>query len=318
MRKRIISAFVLAFACSLAITACGASGEAMKEKREKASVNAGEKEQGSKRASYRDRSSVQEKPTRHKFKFRDVYGQTYETYTDPSIPANEYDDRSFVHNGSFLSYKDEGHSSRMGVDVSGHQGSIDWKKVKEAGIDFAIIRIAYRGYGHTGSLNEDSLARKNIKDAEAAGLDVGVYVFSQAINEKEAAEEADYAISILGGRDLDLPVCYDPEHILLKDHSKDPAARTSSVSREQFTRNASAFCDRIKKAGYKPMVYANMLWEAYSLDLSALTDIPVWYADYEKLPQTPYDFDFWQYSNEGVVPGISGACDMDIQIIAGQ
>lgn len=92
----------------------------------------------------------------------------------------------------------------------------------------------------------------------------------------------------------------------------------SSVSREQFTRNASAFCDRIKKAGYKPMVYANMLWEAYSLDLSALTDIPVWYADYEKLPQTPYDFDFWQYSNEGVVPGISGACDMDIQIIAGQ
>ena len=109
---------------------------------------------------------------------------------------------------------------------------------------------------------------------------------------------------------LDLPVVYDPESIL------DAEARTDDVSGEQFTKNTVAFTKAIKDAGYEPMVYSNMLWEAFELDLKELPDIPIWYADYEPLPQTPYDFTMWQYSNEGNVKGISGVVDLDIQLFA--
>lgn len=269
----------------------------------------------SKDSSSGDTEAEKKDDTPVSMKFRDVYGTVYKCDVNPEIPSNEYDNKNFVHNGDFLQYNDDKYSSRMGIDVSGHQGDIDFKKVKESGIDFVIVRVAYRGYGSKGLLCEDKYARQNIQEASDTGLDVGVYVFSQAINEKEAEEEADMALSIIDGTEISLPVCFDPEHILLEDHSKNPDARTSDVSEEQFTKNAAAFCNRVKEAGYTPMVYANMLWEAFSLDLSQLKDIPVWYADYEKVPQTPYNFMFWQYYNKGKVLGVSGSCDMDIQMI---
>ena len=136
-----------------------------------------------------------------------------------------------------------------------------------------------------------------------------MYFFAQAVNENEAEEEADFVLNILNGRKLELPVTYDPESIL------NDTARTDNVTKEQFTKNAVTFCNRINDAGYKPMIYANMLWEAFELDLTKLSDVPVWYADYETLPQTPYNYEYWQYSNEGKVPGVQGNCDLDIQII---
>ena len=236
--------------------------------------------------------------------FRDVFGKEYKTVIDPGIPACRYDKSRFSRNGDRMSY--DGEETMLGVDVSHHQGKINWQKVKSAGYDFAVLRIAYRGYGKTGSLNADRMFEQYYRDAKAAGLKIGVYFFAQAINEAEAKEEAEYVLSILDGRKLELPVVYDPESIL------DDEARTDDVSGAQFTANTRVFCATIKAGGYDPMIYANMLWEAFELDLTKLVGIPVWYADYEKLPQTPYDFDMWQYTNEGNVPGIKGKCDLDI------
>ena len=146
------------------------------------------------------------------------------------------------------------------------------------------------------------------KMPEKAGIDVGVYFFSQAVNEEEAKEEADFVLEHLKGQEFQMPVVYDPEHIL------EDEARTDGVTGEQFTQNAKVFCKEIEKAGYDAMIYSNMLWEAYELDLEKLLDYPVWYADYEELPQTPYRFSMWQYSSTGSVPGIEGNVDLNIQL----
>ena len=257
--------------------------------------------------------SVEEKPDEAEgqkiLRFVDVFGQEYETVINPAVPGHDYDNDRFIRDNSFVAYDDEYYTSRVGIDVSKHQGRINWSRVKEQGIEFAFIRIGYRGYGEAGNINLDQRFYENIEGAQAAGIDTGVYFFSQAINEEEALEEAAFVIDSLKGYELQLPVVYDPESIL------DDVARTDDVSGEQFTKNTRAFCDRIGESGYDPMIYSNMLWEAFELDLSRLTDIPIWYADYEELPQTPYHYVFWQYSNEGKVDGIDGLTDMDIQIM---
>lgn len=244
--------------------------------------------------------------------FVDVFGKSYEVAVDQGIEKHTYDMSGFSREGQMLSYSDEIYSSRPGIDVSYHQGKIDWEKVAAQGFKFVILRIGYRGYGEEGRIRADTKFKEYYDGAKDAGLDVGAYFFAQAVNVGEAEEEADFVIKELGGAELDLPVVYDPESIL--DHE----ARTDNVSGEQFTKNTAAFCRKITDAGYEPMVYSNMLWEAYELDLKAFPDVPVWYADYEKLPQTPYRFSYWQYSNKGEVDGISGRCDLDIQFLRKQ
>jgi len=223
-------------------------------------------------------------------------------------PDSDHTTQSMGYTG-IISYDDEKYTSRFGIDVSKFQGDVDWQKVANSGVDFAFVRIGYRGYGASGSLQSDKYYKKNIEGAQNAGLDVGVYLYSQAVNEEEAIEEADFVLSLLDGYTLTLPVVYDPEHVL------NDTARTDNVSGEQFTRNAVAFCETITNAGLKPMVYANMLWEAYELDMSELSGIPMWYADYELLPQSPYDFDVWQYSQSGHIPGINGAVDLNVMFV---
>lgn len=241
--------------------------------------------------------------------FVDVFGEEYQVEINPNVEKHEYDLEKFVHEGDRLSYTDDEYEYRLGVDVSRHQGWIDWEKVKAAGYEFAIIRVGYRGYGEEGLVCLDEQFDTNIQNAQAAGLDVGVYFFAQAINEEEAKEEAEFVLEHIAEYELQLPVVYDPESIL------DDEARTDDVSGEQFTKNTEVFCSMIEEAGYKPMIYSNMLWEAYELDLEDLEDYPIWYADYEPLPQTPYHFDFWQYTNEGSVDGIEGRTDLNIQLI---
>lgn len=241
--------------------------------------------------------------------FVDAFGQSYQTTINDRIEKHSYKDSSFQRDGQMLSYEDDVYTSRLGIDVSHHQGEIDWQQVKEYGITFAFIRIGYRGYGESGSLNLDQRVFDNIKGAQAAGLDVGVYFFSQAINEDEAIEEAQTVIDALNGYMLTLPVVYDPESIL------DDEARTDDVTGAQFTKNTVAFCETIKAAGYEPMIYSNMLWEAFELDMEQLSAYEIWYADYEMLPQTPYHFLFWQYTNEAQVPGIEGEVDLNIQMM---
>ena len=241
--------------------------------------------------------------------FVDVHGEIHQMEVNSNVAPNLYDNQGFLHNGNRMSYGGEDYSYRLGIDVSHYQGEIDWQKVKAAGIEFVFVRLGYRGYGQEGVLKLDTNFEKNMKGARAAGLDVGVYFFAQAVNETEAIEEAEFVLEHLMEYDLQMPIVYDPESILHEE------ARTDNVTEEQFTKNTKAFCETIEKSGYDAMIYCNMTWQAFKLDLEELEEYPIWYADYEEYPQTPYHFDIWQYSNEGSVDGIQGNVDLNIQMI---
>lgn len=245
----------------------------------------------------------------YSFSFVDAHGEHYETriksISDPCL----YDKNLFEYRDHRMTYADDAYTTRIGIDVSYFQGNIDWEKVKADGVAFVFIRVGFRGYGEEGTLNVDAEFHKNIQGAQAAGLDVGVYFFAQAVNEEEAVEEALFVLNELDGYELQMPVVYDPESIL---HTK---ARTDDVTKEQFTKNTLAFCRTIKEAGYEPMVYCNMLWQVFKLELSDLEEYPIWYADYEYYPQTPYHFEIWQYTSSGQIEGIEGDVDVNIQLI---
>lgn len=252
-------------------------------------------------------SNTEEQP----FQFVDAWGEWFETTINPKIKKHDYDWNCLKREGDDITYEgDTRYTMKKGIDVSHHQGTIHWEKVKAAGYEFAFVRMAYRGYGEAGSLNLDREYYNNIINAQKAGLDVGVYVFSQAINEEEALEEAQLVINNLKGLELQLPVVFDPELI------REGEARTNQVTGEQFTKNTIAFCEAVKAAGYEPMIYSNMYWEAFLFDLEQLTEYPIWYADYENIPQTPYEFTFWQYSESGYVDGIDGKTDLDVWFVA--
>jgi len=239
-------------------------------------------------------------------RFVDAHGEWFETEIVSSVKKHPYDWDLLTNDETGISYDDKNYRIRHGVDISKWQGNIDWKKVKAAGYDFAILRIGYRGYGETGEMAIDETFYQNIQGAQAAGLEVGVYFFSQAISEKEALEEAEFVLDALEGYELQFPIVYDPELI------RDQPARTNDVTGEQFTKNTIVFCDAVKAAGYEPMIYSNMVWEAFLFDMTQLEAYPFWYADYEKIPQTPYNFVMWQYSETGSVDGISGPVDLNI------
>ena len=252
-------------------------------------------------------------------KFVDVFKEEYETLIDPSLPMHQYDDSGFIYVDGIRQYEDDSYTSAAGIDVSRYQGEVDFDKVRDSGFDFVFIRIGFRGYGKNGSIQKDKEFDRNIEEAADAGLDVGVYFFSQAINEDEALEEADFVFRTLNefkekhdDRDVNiLGIVYDPESIL--DHE----ARTDDVTAEQFTLNTIAFLDAVRSEGYEPILYCNMLWEAFMLEMDKIYDrgYEIWYADYEEFPQTPYEFVYWQYTNEGRVPGVKGNADVNIHFI---
>lgn len=246
------------------------------------------------------------------FRFYDEQSKKwYHTKLKKNVRKHPYDWSGLVNNKkkNIIKYEDETYSIRRGIDVYYRNGIIDWKKVKKAGIDFAFIRLGYRGYARRGRLLVDKYFYRNIRGARKAGIDVGVYFFSQAINQREALQEANLVIKTLHGIKLDLPVVYDPERILK------PGARTNGVSGKQFTKNTLTFCRKIEKAGYSAMIYSNMYWMAYRFDMKKLSKYSFWYADYRKKPQTPYDFSFWQYSANGRVAGVPARVDLDVQFI---
>lgn len=210
----------------------------------------------------------------------------------------EYDENGVLHYEG-----DDDYTVRRGIDVSEFQGWIDWEAVRESGYDFAFVRVGYRMFD-SGDLYEDSRAVKNLKRAKKAGLDVGVYVFSQAVSKKEAREEAKLCLDVIekSGVEITLPVVFDPEIQI------DYYARINYITSEQFTDNAIAFCEAIHKAGRVPAIYANSSTLTDILNMKRITretDAVIWYADYYGVPETPYQFTFWQYTNLGWVSGIS-------------
>lgn len=243
----------------------------------------------------------------------DSWGEQHTMEVDPSVLENPYDPALFVQDPEDpqrIVYQDPAYSTRHGIDVSEFQGEIDWEAVREAGYSFVFVRVGYRGYGEKGVLCEDKTANQNLKGAKEAGLKVGAYFFSQALTEGEAREEADLSIQILdrAGVTLDLPLMYDPELI------RHDEGRANDISREQVALNTKAFRQRAKEAGIRTDIYSNLPWEDRLFDGEILNACRIWYADYEKKPQTPYHFTWWQYSDTGQVPGIEGAVDLDLWI----
>ena len=222
------------------------------------------------------------------------------------MPVNPYDRDAFsVDEKGRVTYEQGGRRARAGIDVSTHQKDIDWQAVAEDGVDFAILRLGHRGYTE-GGLFLDQTFEQNLQGALNAGLEVGVYFFSQAITSEEAEEEADYVLDALNGQELAFPVAFDWESI------PGDKARTDGMDGEELTRCAAAFCKRIKDAGYRPAVYFNQTQGYLCYDLRELTDYDLWLAEYDTTPDFYYHFDLWQYSHTGRVNGIKGDVDLDL------
>ena len=195
-----------------------------------------------------------------------------------------------------------------GIDVSQHQGDIDWQKVKADGIQFVILRVGGRGWGEAGTLYIDDRAQEYYTGAKAAGLQVGVYFFSQAITPEEAREEARFALAQMEGWELDLPVAFDWEYV-------SEEARTANMNQDTLTQCVLAFCDEIEKSGKETMLYTNPHHAGVGLDLEALDGMNVWIALYSEEMSYPYYITAWQYTCTGKVDGIEG--DVDINLFFG-
>lgn len=224
------------------------------------------------------------------------------------FPKNTYNNDSFVidENGMMTYFLEDEVASCMGVDLSEYQGSIDFDAVKSQGFEYVILRIGGRYYGEEGKMYTDSKFFDYYKAATKAGLKVGAYFFSQAKNAEEGAQEANYVLSTLGNINLDYPIAFDWEHI------EGDNARTDSVSGEELTNAALAFCNTINDAGYNSIIYSNTHLMYYMYDLEQLKEVDFWIADYEDHPSMYYNFTMWQYSIEGKVAGIDGNVDMNI------
>lgn len=254
--------------------------------------------------------AVNESPnSAHMFQYIDAHGNLHSAEEDIYARHRVLDTNDIQHSVAQAAYTGTDYTVRKGVDVSEWTGSIDWAKVKAGGYDFAFVRIGYTG--GRGGQYKDKRGITNLVNAQAAGLDVGVYYFSLATSAAEAAQEAQWVLNQLGGRALQLPVMYDPEYILGK------STRNDNLSGAQFTANAAAFCNTIVAGGYEAGVYANMIFECNLYDMKQLEQFHIWFADYEPKPQSPYYYEYWQYNGKGgSVPGIKGdRIDLNLQFI---
>lgn len=222
-----------------------------------------------------------------------------------TIPLSAYGAGDFAYDGDYLTCT--AGNAVLGVDVSSHQGTVDWSQVKSAGFEFAMIRVGYRGYTQ-GSLSIDECAADNLSGAKAAGLQVGAYFFSQAISVEEARKEAKLCIEFLEDYSLDLPLVFDWEYV-------SGSARTGNMDAETVTACALAFCETVEAAGYEAMIYFNPHIAEEYLDLTQLTAYPFWLALYSDNMTYPYTFEMWQYTDSGSVPGIQGKADINLWII---
>ena len=215
-----------------------------------------------------------------------------------NLQVLETGELQYVENGEVISHK--------GIDVSRYQGNIDWNKVAAQGVEYVIIRVGIRGWGQEGTLVLDEKFEDNIKGASAAGLKVGVYFFTQAITDEEALEEADLVLDAIAGYDVSYPIVYDVEK------TSEASGRMNQLSVEDRTRMAHIFLDRIKEAGYTPMIYANMEMWSVLINMAEFEDVDKWFAYYDTDLYFPYEYAIWQYSDTGRIDGIGGDVDLNI------
>ena len=233
--------------------------------------------------------------------------QPPEAEPEPTIPPdpNPYTVKDFQYDrNNYLRCLRQ--TSYAGVDVSAFQGDIDWPKVKASGIDFAIIRLGYRGYGSAGRMVEDEFAQDNLTEAREVGLPIGAYFFSQALSIEEADEEIAFMLQILGEHKLDLPIILDWEIPGVEN------PRTKNMDMETLTAIQVHFCKVMTEKGYDPMIYFNWHQSRTLLQLSDLEDYPFWLALYQDRMTYPWHVEMWQYTDRGRVPGIEGNVDLNV------
>lgn len=191
----------------------------------------------------------------------------------------------------------------LGIDVSSHQGEIDWERVKADGVDFAILRLGYRGNTEGGLILDDSFAR-NYVQARGAGLLVGVYFFSQAVSEAEAREEAAWVLRMLDGVTLELPVFFDWEEA--------QKGRTGGKASSAVGAWALTFCQDVEAGGYRAGVYFSQRYGYSIMHLEDLTPYSFWIAEYQSSQSFGYQTEFWQFTGKGEVDGVGVIVDMDL------
>ncbi|NCB73439.1 MAG: glycoside hydrolase [Clostridia bacterium] len=222
------------------------------------------------------------------------------------VPVSAFSAEDFSADGTYIEYSGTQYSALRGIDVSEHQGDIDWQAVRDDGIEFAIIRVGYRGYSE-GQLFEDAYFRKNIEGAQANGIEVGVYFFSQAVNTEEASEEASFMLKTLEGYNLDLPVFFDWEQV-----SGVGETRVDTMDSSTLTDCALAFCSVIESAGKDAGVYFYRSLGYYDYELNRLTNLSFWVGAPAQAPDFYYAHSMWQYSFTGTVDGIEGGTDLNL------
>ena len=210
--------------------------------------------------------------------------------------------------GDLIRYTGDAVTAQQGVDVSYFQGEIDWEAVKADGIDFAMIRAGYRGYTD-GYINLDQNFAQNAQGALDAGLEIGLYFFSQATSENEAVEEAKWLVQAAARFDVTLPLMFDWETI------GEASARTDGVLGTQMTAFAQAFCSEIRAAGYTPGVYFNRWQGCYDYDLGKLAGAELWLTADDVADDWYYAHTYWQYTYTGSVDGIEGDVDRNLRYL---
>jgi len=228
---------------------------------------------------------------------------------NPYWKKNTYDFTNLIRKNDLLHYYSNGKEvSYLGVDLSKYQEKVDFYAIKNEGIDYCMLRVGSRGY-ETGAIQEDEKFQEFLAGAEAAGLPVGLYFFSQAVTEAEAVEEANFVISKIGEHKITYPIAFDMEFI---DNDN---SRIETLTRNEKTNIALAFLNRIEEAGYTGMLYGNKEWLLKRIDLSKFEKYDIWLSQEEDIPDYPYTYSMWQYTRQGEVYGIDGYVDLNISFI---
>ena len=228
---------------------------------------------------------------------------------NPYLKKNEYDFTNLVSQNNIYKYYADGKQvSYLGVDISKYQEYVDFPTLKKAGVTFVMLRVGSRGY-QTGQIQLDEYFMDNIARATEAGLQIGIYFYSQAMNETEAVEEANLVISSLQGYTVNYPIAFDMEFV------NNDTARIETLTKDEKTAVALAFLKKIQEAGYTPMLYGNKEWLVKRIDLSKLEEFDVWLAQEADIPDFPYMYTMWQYTKQGKIDGITGYADFNISFI---
>ena len=228
------------------------------------------------------------------------------------IPVNPYNTEYFYLEDGFMAYHDEEGKkiSWLGVDLSYHQENVNWDELQESGVDFVILRCGYRGYSE-GGLVKDEKFDEYAAECNARGIPLGVYFFTQAISVEEAEREADFVLDLIKDYDISYPVAFDTEYV------SDSEARTNSeeIDEDLRTQMCVAFCEKIKAAGYYPMIYASENWIRRELNYESLQDYDFWAPQYLEENDFMYDFTIWQYTERGFIKGVDEQVDLDISMV---